>query len=459
MIDFDLELIEDTLNELKQEPFTDHPLAFENAELREVYLTLLCAVGKFGDEDVTTNNHVIKVLASSGDDTSVKEYAQKTATIDKNFINKLREYFVSNDIKYTLMLDILMVKGSCTISDINNSNKVTKFISDVCMLLDISTSRLELLSTLASSLLSNVTSNCVDTFNKLCKGISYQKCFSCYAKEYRIQEAFTHEDEESITITTIKGAKLDFNVDDYLNKDFTFENASFDISKCKFVFNRDVHFKRCEFYSSSVLEDNAITLLSKKPDRFTIRATFSECTFHDISFDINQELGLISSNVLKEEPIDPWENIPHWEIPEEEEDYDNEDSPTASEKPMLYAFTGERPKNAYTLNCEVKFCGCTFKDITCFHTLVNLLHSYENANLCYFNEANFNLLDGSKLYDIRNHGDSIRFANTKISNTILESISGVSTDNYGFYVDDVSKLDYTKPKDKDLSESILNTIH
>lgn len=309
MIDFDTNIFENKIKEIdtknKRAPFENHPLNIVDSQMVDMYLTLLCAVGKFGDEPVTSNDYIIKIVSSVDNIKPIEQYLDKTSKIDREFVNVLIDLFTENSIKYNLYLDMLMVEGTTAIKEFANDGKSTKFISDMAMLLKIEYDKKVLLDTLSEKFLDTVKKgDCVDILNSLCETIDYTKYFKCYIKEYNIQEVVIKKDEGTIIIKTIMGCEI--TVDLYKitvngsKNYFKFEswkrvilqNAKLDVSKCHFnvTDGKLVIFECCEFYSSNILSN---TIFSYND----YCLNFVECSFHDIKFNVKNKCNLIDSNV------------------------------------------------------------------------------------------------------------------------------------------------------------------
>lgn len=410
MIDFDTNIFENKIKEIdtknKRAPFENHPLNIVDSQMVDMYLTLLCAVGKFGDEPVTSNDYIIKIVSSVDNIKPIEQYLDKTSKIDREFVNVLIDLFTENSIKYNLYLDMLMVKGTTAITEVANDSKSTKFISDMAMLLKIEDDKKTLLDTLSENFLDTVKKgDCVDILNSLCKTIDYTKYFKCYIKEYNIQEVIIEKDIETIIIKTIMGCEItfdfyEFTVNGIENhfKDWgkvVLQNAKLDVSKCHFSFNetgyQDIEFKYCEFYSSSILNDTIF--LCNQCD-----LTFEECSFHDIKFNINSNSDLIVGKGFLD--IDK----------------------------------------------------CSFNRIYDFNSIINWYSNrYDRSNLLdkYFNlydrsstinGTTFNDLEGNLIFG----NEVLNVHHIKVENSILNNISS-NGDDIG---DRDSKFEYTTPKNK-----------
>ncbi len=93
-------------------------------------------------------------------------------------------------------------------------------------------------------------------------------------------------------------------------------------------------------------------------------------------------------------------------------------------------------------NCIVAIIGCSFDRIYDFNSIINL-------GVCCI-DTTFNNLEGNLIF-----GNSVlEMHHIKVENSILNNISS-NGDDIG---DRDSKFDYTKPKDKDLTASILSNL-
>ena len=402
MIDFDTDIFENKIKEIdttnKRAPFENHPLNIVDSQMVDMYLTLLCAVGKFGDEPVTSNDYIIKIVSSVDNIKPIEQYLDKTSKIDREFVNILIDLFTENSIKYNLYLDMLMVKGTTAITEVANDSKSTKFISDMAMLLKIEDDKKTLLDKLSENFLDTVKKgDCVDILNSLCETIDYTKYFKCYIKEYNIQEVIIEKDEKTIIIKTIMGCEITFDFCEFsvngVENYFEFEswnrvilqNAKLDVSKCHFNFDKadDKHviFECCEFYSSSILSNDIFLCIYNQ-----CQLIFEACSFHDMKFNINSNSNLISCN------------------------------------------------------CDVYIGGCSFDRIYDFNSIINSLL------YCIINDTTFNNLEGNLIFG----DEDVDIHHIKVENSILNNIIANGDD-----IDDRdSKFDYTKPKDK-----ILNCKH
>ena len=406
MIDFDTNIFENKIKEIdtknKRAPFENHPLNIVDSQMVDMYLTLLCAVGKFGDEPVTSNDYIIKIVSSVDNIKPIEQYLDKTSKIDREFVKILIDLFTENSIKYNLYLDMLMVKGTTAITEVANDSKSTKFISDMAMLLKIEDDKKTLLDKLSENFLDTVKKgDCVDILNSLCETIDYTKYFKCYIKEYNIQEVIIEKDEKTIIIKTIMGCEITFDFCEFsvngVENHFEFEswnrvilqNAKLDVSKCHFNFDKAdakcVQFVCCEFYSSSILSNDIFSCICNK-----YQLSFEACSFHDIKFNINSNSDLISCRYI--------------------------------------VFIG----------------GCSFDRIYDFNSII------KSKRFGIINDTTFNNLEGNLIFGIK----MLKVHHIKVENSILNNIT---SDGYG--IDDKdSKLEYTKPKDKDLTASILSNL-
>ena len=402
MIDFDTDIFENKIKEIdtknKRAPFENHPLNIVDSQMVDMYLTLLCAVGKFGDEPVTSNDYIIKIVSSVDNIKPIEQYLDKTSKIDREFVNILIDLFTENSIKYNLYLDMLMVKGTTAITEVANDSKSTKFISDMAMLLKIEDDKKTLLDKLSENFLDTVKKgDCVDILNSLCETIDYTKYFKCYIKEYNIQEVIIEKDEGVIIIKTIMGYEITFDSYEFtvngieicsdIWKKVVLQNAKLDVSKCHFSFDEFnysyIEFIHCEFYSSSILND---TIFSYDQSHLA----FKECSFHDIKFNVKNKFNLIDGDV------------------------------------------------------GLSIDRCSFDRIYDFNSIIN------SGSYCIIYDTTFNNLEGNLIFG----DEDVDIHHIKVENSILNNIIA-----NGYGIDDkYSKFEYTKPKDKDLTASILSNL-
>ncbi len=164
--------------EINVYPIKRHPLLNYDINIQEMYICLLCILTNINNNvNYTQQSFLKRILIGIDNNNQLIDFYKKAVEIDQDFVPNLAKNFSDSDLKYSLIVDMLILLGMAD----NQDEMQTELVSEIALVLKLDLQTVENCISIAKSILEQnerIILDMVDNPNNLLKN------FICYITEY-----------------------------------------------------------------------------------------------------------------------------------------------------------------------------------------------------------------------------------------------------------------------------------